>query len=302
MKEILLEKKSINDSIVKVANEVCSEIIRRVNNGQKLKSNITYTDFSQGSFQVKIKNFLKGGDILTINYTIYFVETIESYNILIGNLGENANSEADSDTNTIRIVSGFIAGKPSSDLYQTLYHELTHLYQYGMGMKRRNELYDKANELALKGNNDINSCYVGYCAYYSFKHEQDAYAHQFYAYLKNNGKRDKFEVLCNGFPYYNFINNAFNIVVKYQNNPDMIKAMNYLGYNKKDFIELIKYRKKRFNTKMHNAYLKYMEDSMPLNEHSFDFITKRMSNILYKLSYEEVKNINWGTENIYDFT
>lgn len=151
MNNIILEKSSINDSIVTLANAVCDEIIKRVENGQKLKSKITYSDFIQGSFQYKIENFLKGGNILTVNYTIYLVENEFEYHILVRDLGDSSNSEADSDTNTIRIVSGFIYGKPSSDLYETIYHELTHMYQYGMGMTRRNDLYDKAQELSNKG-------------------------------------------------------------------------------------------------------------------------------------------------------
>lgn len=300
MNNIILEKSSINDSIVTLANAVCDEIIKRVENGQKLKSKITYSDFIHGSFQYKIENFLKGGNILTVNYTIYLVENEFEYHILVRDLGDSSNSEADSDTNTIRIVSGFIYGKPSSDLYETIYHELTHMYQYGMGMTRRNDLYDKAQELSNKGENDIDACYVGYCTYYSFKHEQDAFVHQFYAYLTNNGKRDKFEVLSNGFPYYEFINNEFNTVIKYQNKPQMIKAMNYLGYDKKSFIELIKYRKKRFNAKMYNAYKRYIEDSLPVNEHTMDFIARRISKIILE-NYEKAKEIKWGLESIYNF-
>lgn len=300
MNNIILEAKSISDSIVTLANAVCDEITSHAKNNSHIKSYQNGVYFVEDTFQMKIENFLKGGDILTVQYIMYFGNSKEWYEGFLGKLQNQGNSEADVETNSIRIVSAFINNAPSEDLYETVYHELTHLYQYGIGMERRNDLYNKSINLAKLGERDINACYVGYCSYYSFKHEQDAFVHQFYAYLKRNKKRGDFETIANGFSQYYNINYSYNIVLKYWKNPDMIKAMKYLGYEPKSFIQLIKYRKKRFNTKMHNAYDRYMNETFQVTENNIDFYVNMMHRYIFE-SYEDALKINWGLESIYDF-
>lgn len=301
MKEILLEKKSVNDSIVKVSNLVCKEIANRAANNEYIKSTQNGVYFAEDTFKIKIENFLKSGDFLTIHYIMYFGDSIEWYKGFLGELQNQGNSEADVETNSIRVVSAFIKNEPSEDLYETVYHELTHLYQYGMGMERKNDLYNKTIYLTKLGETNMDAYYVGLCSYYSFKHEQDAFTHQFYAYLKENNKRGEFETLANGFSQYVYVNYAYNIVLKYKDNSDMVKAMNYLGYSKKSFINLIKYRKKRFNTKILNAYKRYMDESFQITENNFDSYIKRMHHFIFE-SYENAKEIKWGLESIYDFS
>lgn len=139
-------------------------------------------NFIENEFQIKIGGYLRNGDTLTVHYIMYCLETQREYYILMLKLGKNANSEADSETNTIKIVSAFIGDGVSEDFYETISHELEHLYQYGKGMKKREGLYDRA--VAMANSKDDSSKYVGLGCYYSFKHEQDAFVHQFYTFLQ----------------------------------------------------------------------------------------------------------------------
>lgn len=296
----LLEYKSISDNVVDLANYVGNAIIKDSQSQEKTASEQTYQYFKENTFKIRVKNFLKDSDILTVNYIMYFVETDEGYNILVKGLGQKANSEADEETNTIKIVSGFIGNNVADDFFETIYHELEHLYQYGMGMIKRKTLYEKTRELFDRGNNDINGYYVGLCCYFSFKHEQDAFVHQFYARLHQKGKRDNFEILANNFIPYQTMLKAYDVIIKNQDNYYIMCAINYLGYSRKKFINLLKYRCKRFETKMLNAYNRFMEETAELNEHNIDRHINRMNNILDE-SKDNGYDIIWSIESIYNF-
>lgn len=295
MRDLVLEYKSISDDVCDFGDYVGDTIIQDTQAQTKIVSKQTFKKFVENTFQIKIKNFLKGGNILTVNYIMYYTDTKEAYEMLV-----RGNSEANEETNSIKIVSGFIDGEVADDFYETIYHELEHLYQYGMGMEKRKTLYDKTRELLDLGEQNIDAYYVGLCCYYSFKHEQDAFVHQFYAQLRQNKDRDKFEVLSQKFAPYQSMLKAYNVIISYKNNERIMDAINDLGYSRNDFIKLVKYRRKRFTTKMINAYERYMEETSTLNEHNIDRFINRMNSIL-----NESKNygydINWGIESIYRF-
>lgn len=296
-KNIILEYKSISDD---VAEYVGNAIINDAQNQVRTASEQTYQYFKENTFQIRVRNFLKGGDILTVNYIMYFVETEEGYNILVKGLGQKFNSEADEETNTIKIVSAFIDVNVADDFYETIYHELEHLYQYGMGMKKRKTLYEKTKELLDRGNNDINGYYVGLCCYFSFKHEQDAFVHQFYAQLFQNTKNNDFEKLLNIYQPYKTMLKAYNVLLKNRNNQSIMNAINYLGYSRSSFIKLVNYRWKRFKRKLLNAYSRFIEETSHLNEHNIDWQIQRMNNILDE-SDNNGYDVIWGIESIYKF-
>ena len=171
-KNIILEYKSISDDVADVAEYVGNAIINDAQNQVRTASEQTYQYFKENTFQIRVRNFLKGGDILTVNYIMYFFKSEDFYSGYVQLHGQKFNSEADEETNTIKIVSAFIGVNVADDFYETIYHELEHLYQYGMGMEKRKTLYEKTKDLLDRGNDDINGYYVGLCCYFSFKHEK----------------------------------------------------------------------------------------------------------------------------------
>ena len=140
MSKIILEAKSISDAVIKLSNIVSKGIIDDASKQKMKKSEQTDVNFIENEFQIKIGGYLRNGDMLTVHYIMYCLETQREYYILLPKLGKNANSEADSETNTIKIVSVFIGDGVSEDFYETISHELEHLYQYGKGMKKREGL------------------------------------------------------------------------------------------------------------------------------------------------------------------
>lgn len=300
MKKIILEYKSISDDVVRVSNEVGQKILKQALGKSKKMSKDHMTKFVDGTFQFQIDNFLKGGNVLTVEYIMYFVKSVELYNALNNRMKQNANSEADEDTNTIKIVAGFINGKPSSDFYGTIYHEVEHLYQYGMGMEKRKELYDRMRELIDRGESDINAYYVGLCSYYTFKHEQDAFVHQFYSMLRQTNDNNSFEKSINNFtPYKNF-DAAYNVLINNQDNQRIMNAINYLGFTRKKFIDLVYYRFNRFENKLLNAYRRYLCDKAEAEGIGLEKQIRRMNewiNESKKCGYD----IELTYESIYNF-
>ena len=127
MRDLVLEYKSISDNVADLADYVANAIINDTKNQQKTASDQTYQFFKENTFQIRVRNFLKGGDILTVNYIMYFFKSEEFYSGYVQSHGQKFNSEADEETNTIKIVSAFIGDEIADDLYEIIYHELEHL-------------------------------------------------------------------------------------------------------------------------------------------------------------------------------
>lgn len=300
MKRIILERKSISDNVISLANKVGQMIVKSIQNQKVKKSEQTKALFKEGTFEITVNGILKGGNVLTVQYIIYLLSNQEKYETFFKDIDGYANSEADPDTNTIKIVSAFTKNGMSDDFYETISHELEHLYQYAQGMEKRKVLYDKVRKLLDCGRKNIDAYYVGLSCYYSFKHEQDAFVHQFYTKLKQSEKRDGFDKFIKEYQPYQTINKAYDILLTYQDNERMVEAINYLGYSRKKFLNLIYYRLKRFNRKLYNAYCRYVEETKTLTEGNIHRLIREMEDRL-----EECKkrgyDVEWGLESIYKF-
>lgn len=260
----LFEYKGINEKVKSVAELVGNAILNDCQSRKKRKSSVSNLLFVENTISLTVENFLKNGDVLTVNYIMYVVETRETYNTLVSS-NEIVNSEADEDTNTIRVVSAFVGGKIAEDFQETIQHEVEHLFQYGRGMEKRKELYNKTVELLNLGNINIDAYYVGLCAYYSFKHEQDAFANQYYAYLKQNKPKKSAENIFNEGSHKN-MEMAYNVLLKIKNRKETENAITYLGYTKSSFLKLVRYRKKRFTNKIRNVCKRYLSEVKEIPE------------------------------------
>jgi hypothetical protein len=296
----IIESQSVSDDVVKLAETVGQKVISITKKQQIKKSEQTNFYYVDGEFKIRTNGKLKGGEVLTVQYIMYMFTSQEVYYAFLTNNNENLNSEADPDTNTIKIVSAFIKGGVVNDFYETISHELEHLYQYGCGMEKRAELYDKAIKLLANGNSNIDAYYVGLCCYYSFKHEQDAFVHQFYTRLKQMGKRGHFDYFIKDYQPYQTISKAYEVLLDFQDNERIMKAINYLGFTRKQFINLIYYRLKRFDKKLYNAYRRYMGETATLTEGNVDRFIREMEDRL-KETKKRGYEVEWGLESIYNF-
>lgn len=297
-KQLVLEYKSVSDRVDDVAQFVGKYIIKYSTEQEKIKSSTTNTLFNEDDFQIHIKNFLKDGELLTVHYIMYYCQSTEEYDIILGKLGEGANSESDEATNTIKIVSGFIDNNVAYDFYETISHELNHLYHYGMGFEKRNDLYEKTKHLINLGKINIDAYYVGLCSYYSFKHEQDAFAQQFYSYLMQNQPQDKTNEIYK-YSIYPTVEKCCNVLKQIKDNDSAIQAMNYLGYSRRDFLKYVTYRKRRMYSKIRNVILRYKEE-MNESKRTIESVIRITDGWLNECEHYGYR-IEWGRESLFEF-
>lgn len=296
---MLNERKGVSDVVDNLSEKMGRCIINDAKQQKKKKSEVQQAYFTQNSFQINDNSFSHTIKTLTVEYVMYFTNSEELYNNLIARIESNTHSEADEETNTIRIISGFIGNEVASDFYETIEHELNHLLHYGMGFQKRQELYDKTKELIKLGRNNMDVYYVGLCSYYSFKHEQDAFAQQFYKFLMQHKYNGDIDALIR-YSVYPTMRKCYDVLCKIQDKGSAMRAINSLGYSRSDFIRLVHYRLKCCYMKMRNVIMGYKEDNIQLNEHDIDRFIKRELNRL-----EESKNhgydIQWENEMFYKF-
>ena len=195
-KQYITEEKSISNDVKILGNYVAKAIFNdSVNTSQKL-SNVKGVPYIENEFIISIDEILNGMhnnfgiDTLTVKYILYNCDSKDEYYEKVYSYG--INSEASYEDKRLVIVSGMVKGYILPDFIDDIYHELTHLLQYGMGMEKRVNLYDNVINLLKKSDNEISNAILR-IMYMSFKHEQDAFAHQFYSKLRRTKEKRSFD-------------------------------------------------------------------------------------------------------------
>lgn len=269
-------------------------------------SKITGALFVEGEF---IQNLYSVNGLvkLTVHYILYRFENKGEYNQWLRTVSVNDevnhyNSYADYDTSYLQIVSAYIGDIIMTDFAENILHEVTHLYQYGMGMKKRVNLYDAAVELCTN-NNEIAQA-VGRTIYYMFKHEQDAMVHQFYGHLLQIEPHKNFEDICEEHSEYG---NALDYLYIVNNNNNEAKQyIKQLGFTLEDYNKRIYFGYKRFKQKLYNAFMLYnieKHNDFNIKNESKTYELNLSKQIAFDKLIKEVKNkygeITFGIEKIY---
>ena len=305
-RKLVVEKWSISDIVRTYTDKISEKIIKlsteQLDNKQYKYSPITQTAYVEGKFEINTFDF--GNDkmppVLNVEYIMYDVHNANSYNNVIKKEDKGiVNSESDFKQNYIRIVSGYIGETLLPDFYGSISHEVEHIYQYACGMQKKIDLYDAVCNLYKDENVDKQN--VGYTLYYTFKHEQDAMAHQFYEYLDTiNIYSNNFENILEHFSEYMAFTKAINFIKKMDK--DRLKTiLNSIGFSIADYNKRIHYSFKRFVQKMHNAFNRKLYD---MNErYKCTNIGYNMTNVMIMEECE--KNIGYKLqekiESIYEF-
>ena len=267
MKSIILnEWKSVSDSVIKVADTVVNLVLiaAKRNDFYKLDMKLSGTPVLDGDIPLSMSDFFGNGtnpfgiDILDIHYRIALFDNIKIYN---SNIEAFGSSEYDSETNKMVVRIATIKGNITNDLceniVQEVYHELNHVFEYGNGLQKRTELYNKITG-GLQSRDKIKRV-VCLLSYFSFPHEQDAFAHQFYGFLKARNSFMPFDVVVQDFKYYSEFSNAISAYQKMlSKDPDGVyKAVNEIGLHHKQFEARTHFGFKRFRKKLRRVYERY---------------------------------------------
>lgn len=240
--QLIQEKNSVSDIVRKLSQEVKDVIIEDMKTAPKNYSKLEGLAFKQGEFKVSFKDSFSFLNNIILRYLIYLVDDEKEIERLVRIQQISLNSSYDSRYNILSIVSYCVNDTLSLDFNESIMHELTHMYQYNMGMKKRVNLYDKITQY-LTQNKDHDAYYIALALYYTFPHEQDVFAHQFFA---TQGKKMNFQ------PYKDFLE-AKRIVEQNYKNKRMQNAIHSLGFTTKTYLKRIHFGLKRFNKKLDNV-------------------------------------------------
>lgn len=277
----LNEEMSISNNVVDVTDMIMKSCLDNLEKLPLKSSNDFNRYFKEGEFDVNVNGIIPNMSIIHIKLFCYIFRNNEEY--ISHNKTINTNCLADYDTQTIELRLVLINGKQNNEFQSSIQHEVNHIFQYANGASKNETLYDKIVKVSSNPKANYKEKMLAYILYLTFKTEQDSFANQYYAYLKQNnvqwdGVYDYFPD-DDGNPYSNFLD-AYDVISKMNINDEEIS--NLFGISKKQFLLLISKADKRMRNKMMKAAAKYRKDIT--NEMYNLKDTKRISFIVESMS------------------
>ena len=268
-KQYIHEEKSISEDVKLLADYIGKMIFKDSMNVDQKLSSIREIPFIENEFMININDGLRGLpnnfgiDTISVRYILYNCDNKQEYYQKVYSYG--INSEASFEERKIIIVSGMIKGYILPDFIDDIYHELTHLLQYGMGMEKRVDLYNAVQNM-LKTTNDKVEEAVLKIVYMSFKHEQDAFAHEFYSSLRRKKENKSFEDTVNETEYgfYKKLRTTYFYGKTFERNI-IDNVLSKLGMTIEQFEKRMNYGASRLKAKLKKAYEKYLIDTKSNN-------------------------------------
>lgn len=261
MLKFIEEWKSVSDDTVAIASDIANELIKESEKAEKKVSSEHTVLFREGVFLYDVKGCLGKINKLQVNYTIYYCENETKYRDLY-NEGALV-CDADYYEEYINIVAAYVNGVLKGDLIDDIHHEINHLLQYGNDFTKSNRLvnlYDTAVNIAKDTQYSMNYRVPSLLIYYTFRHEVDSFAAQFYSYIKRTFNRseidnqDGFHKCLNGFQPYTNLRNSILIYNSDPKSSATINGIKALRINPDTFEFRIDKGVNRFMRKMRHVY------------------------------------------------
>lgn len=289
-KQYISEWKSVNDNVKDLAEKISKQLWDISHNDKPYVSELIDCPYIEGSFEYGVNPDAFGFDVLTVNYTIYFFDSAKEYNETIDKIG---NSESDYETRSITIRNGFIEGYFNYLILQDVYHEIEHLFSYANGMEKRENFYNTVKECLERYKNNVEYCSVAKLTYYTFRHEQDAFANQFYGFLNKEHVNMDFKNAVSYMPHYVDYKRQRAIFLEFlRYKPDeCIACIKELGMTLEQFKKRIHFGFQRFEKKLRNVYERHM---IEIRESARTIMMKKIILEEYRKRY---KNIEFKREN-----
>ena len=272
---------SVNNDVINLTKEIGKRIIALSSNSERMIGKYSGIPFSEGSFSLDTKTDI--GKI-TVCYMMFHCDNTYAYDVLYADSALNC--VADSDNNTVLIHSAFINGKVADDFIESIAHEVNHIYQYANGFHKNVDLYDAVVDTLNRYSMNNLSSFTAMLVYYTFKHEVDSFATQFYHFLKSgNYENCDFKQAANKFKYYKDVHYMYDTVFKDINNQYVISTIQRLGLTKKQWKHRVQSGIKRFDSKLMNVYRRYRIEA--IRESSVETIIRRHAFLTEKYGHLE---------------
>lgn len=273
-KKIISEKLSVSDNVIQLTDICYNKFCEQVNVENINYSQITCCAYNEGVIKIPTNGLLKTIEELTIKYTIYIVKNLTNYYYIEQYLNNFCYASYDDKKIEIETVFLIEEHKFVNDVKSIFSHGIGHLFQEDCGFKpsvNNKELYSKLLDYKKDSAKDKLLESVWKCLYYSFAHEQDAFAHQFYSYLKNKKSvgefGDEIELFGN---YVDFYNSLYNLLQIDSNKLNQILYSYGLTVNQ--FWKRVNFAHDRFAKKLSNAYKCYSREKVIENLNPLSFI------------------------------
>lgn len=297
VRELLDEWKNVSDEVINLTKFIGDKIINDSKNQKYFISDSYTVLMKEGFFNLKLPSY-RDVDNKTINvrYRIYEVEDDKKLRDLLTIAKVNMNCQWSEETQTLEIVTAIVDNRLTSDFYESISHEVEHMFQYSIGMKKNANLYDKTIEMYKRGKSDIPAYHIAFAFYYTFKHEQDAFVQQFYQYLNNTEHNYDVDAALDHFDALDVIENIQDIVYERFNDERYVKAINELGFDRKAYFRRLHFSYNRLLKKMKNAYMRWHEEKrndISLNEATHQiWQIKEQFRLTQKAKSKDIKDYN----------
>ena len=260
-RQYINEWKSVNDDVKALADEITLLMWKKSQTAKPMVDRYCSIPFIEGTFKVKPTNpqdkstnlsFLS----LTVDYRLYLFDSADDYNQHYTEIG---NSEYKDDENKLYLRIGIVEGYYTPNIAEEVYHELNHAYQYGMGLEKKVGLYDKVAKVFSEKSQDSLWLSMAKILYYTFTHEQDSFANQFYANLNATNSRLRFEEAIIYFPnYIDFKQSkAFYKEADRRGDASIGDVLKFFGMTRELFNKRLHFGWKRFLKKLRRVYQRY---------------------------------------------
>lgn len=262
MINFIQEWKSVSDDTVAIASAIGNEILKHSMNVETKISSECSLEFKESEFKYNVNGLLGKIKNLTVEYTIYYCNNETEYNILYHNGALIC--DADYEEEYINIATAYVNGKLKDDYIDDIHHEINHLLQYGNDFTKSTRtvnLYDTAVSIAKNANLSVGYRAPALLIYYTFRHEVDSFAAQFYSMIKRTFNKaseidtnDGFRKCLKMFQPYNNLYNSMLMYNDYADTPDVQNGIKALRIKPETFEFRMNKGVNRFMRKMRHVF------------------------------------------------
>ena len=257
---LLEEDNSVSQTVKKIENNIIDRIIEDAAKTPYRISNAYKIPYKQHYFRL---NYEETGK-LTISYIIYFFKNQEEKNLILKVNNNAFDCEYDHENKLLDLVIVNVNGALEPETEANIMHEVGHCFEYSMGFKKDEWLYDKA--VKLSKSKDPLKRNVGIALYFSFKHEQDSFADQYYKLCfeyEEGLRKEEYE------PYMRYKTAIANIKTIPYGDRYFNYVLDEIGFTRPNFLKRLNFGLQRFKRKLNNARMAYLADKQkPIKENA----------------------------------
>lgn len=264
-KFIIKEELSVSDTVVKITNEIYTQLLNKLSIGKSFISKERNVIIKKGIFDYQTAGKLKNTSFIKVKYVVYYFNDEQEHQAYMKYGYFRMNSSADYENKVINLYLSMVDNKPTIDFKSDIQHEVNHIYQYDNGQQKDEDFYKKIIDLN-KSKVKMDRI-IARALYYTFPTEQDSFVSQYYAYLKRNNIPIKqainyrYDKNC---PYYDF-DILFDNIDDISGEITDEYTQDKLGISSKRLFNILNNADDRFTNKLGKVIMRYVQEK-ELNE------------------------------------